>query len=408
MVIIEKNSFEHEFRVKVFELIHNEIQVGCLEDELDALKILFHLKVCETSRLEQLTGTITDQLSALEISNDDLGQSAIRSDKKAAATERKLDRLVSSQTRDQLRNLREDCNHSRSSANASQTRYEELRQTYCALLKVEMQGRLMYQLDEHGQQVGMSLRYISVPNLTVEMRGAENDLVRLLHRQCCVTAGYTIVRAVRQLGLGVEAQQDFLLFITGFKNVFAPCRFDEDETTLFNTYLERAKADNWTSFTMSLQGMLKLQHNLKKIGEYSTQISVGQMYIMLNRANQWLIKHGVPKSLWLIDQADIAHGVNKTRRLAQPPKIQEKEENLQGGLLQNIEQLIQEHDRFKLQEQQQVIDHDGAEGGDDELDGEEERPFSYHYDEDEEHDQDGIWENQPEREDVNWEQDKLD
>ncbi len=110
-----------------------------------------------------------------------------------------------------------------------------------------------------------------------------------------------ITRAARQTGMGAEMKQDLLLTITGFKNVVAHINWDEKKIELFHRYLESAKEDNWTTYIMCIQGMLKLKYNLKKRGQYSTQLSVCHFYIMLNLANQWLIAHNVPKSLWLVD-----------------------------------------------------------------------------------------------------------
>ena len=60
LVTSEKISFEHEFHVKVFELIEKENKIGCLENKLETLNLELRSQVCE---IELLAGTVTDQRS---------------------------------------------------------------------------------------------------------------------------------------------------------------------------------------------------------------------------------------------------------------------------------------------------------------------------------------------------------
>ena len=71
----------------------------------------------------------------------------------------------------------------------------------------------------------MSLRYCAVTNLTFQMKGIDNPIIRLLHRHVCETnIGYIIVVAVRDFHLDHVLLQDFLLAITGFKGSVVMCK----------------------------------------------------------------------------------------------------------------------------------------------------------------------------------------
>ena len=300
-----------------------------------------------------------------------------------------MERLITVQARDRIVQLQTALNQSQALAKANNDRCEALNSAYSTMVREELQGRALYQRDENGNEVGMSLRYNAVPNLTFQMRGADNPVIRLLNRHVCATIGYTIVVAVKDFKLNSECLLDFLLAITGFNGAIT---LKNDEIIKwFNSLCEQAQSLNWTKFTMSLHGMLKIRYGLKRQGEYSTQLSVGQIYDLVKRANMWLIDKEMPRSLWLIAQADIAYAIAHARGIHAPQPQQEQHQQgmlspLQQdqGLLKNIEQLLHEYQLVHLNDivlhPQQAQPDGGVETEPDEEEEDEEKEYNSVYD----------------------------
>ena len=67
------------------------------------------------------------------------------------------------------------------------------------------------------------------------------------------------------------------------------------KTKKFNAFIERVNVHNSMDFIMSLQGIFKMVHNMNGINEYSTLGTVGQIYSLVKRTNEWFAKHNADR-----------------------------------------------------------------------------------------------------------------